>query len=142
MPLTVRNKLRLGTLFLFVLLVLAGGSGIYFTSVLKQDARAILTDNYESISYCNEIERNLDSLGAGFAHHIGSIGQTLMLQEQNITEPGEKELTASLRATFERLAAGDTSAAHIAMMRHVIRYIMSLNMQAIYQKNTRAEADA
>ena len=142
MPLTVRNKLRLGTLFLFVLLVLAGGSGIYFTSVLKQDARAILTDNYESISYCNEIERNLDSLGAGFAHHIGSIGQTLMLQEQNITEPGEKELTASLRATFERLAAGDTSAAHIAMMRHVIRDIMSLNMQAIYQKNTRAEADA
>jgi NtrC-family two-component system sensor histidine kinase KinB len=104
MPLSVRNKIRLGTLFLFILLLVTGGSGIYFTAILKHDARTVLKDNYESISYCNEMRRNLDSLDTGFTQRISNIGKTLTLQEQNITEPGEAETTRRLRLAFDKLA--------------------------------------
>lgn len=142
MPATVRNKIRLGTLFLFILLLVTGGSGIYFTALLKQDARAVLKDNYESISYCNEIRRHLDSLNENFTYRIKGIEKTLNLQEQNITEPGEAEVTNQLRLAFNRLSGGDTSEANIAVMRQGLQGVMSLNMEAIYQKNSKAEKTA
>lgn len=142
MSLSVRNKIRLGTLFLFILLLVAGGSGIYFTTVLKQDARTVLIDNYESISYCNEMRGNLDSLDIGLTQRIGNFERTLKLQEQNITEVGETEATSRLRVAFDKLANGDTSRANIAVIRGAIQSVMDLNMQAIYQKNTKAEKTA
>ena len=142
MPLSVRNKIRLGTLFLFILLLVTGGSGIYFTAVLKQDAKAVLKDNYESISYCNEMRQHLDSLDAGFTGRINSIERKILLQEQNITEPGEAEATRRLHIAFDKLVKGDTSRNTIAVIREEIRHVQELNMMAIYKKNNRAEKTA
>lgn len=142
MPLSVRNKIRLGTLFLFFLLLVTGGSGIYFTALLKQGAKTVLTDNYESISYGNEMRGNLDSLDAGFLKRISDIEKVLKLQEQNVTEPGEAEVTERLRLAFDKLAGRDTSEINIAAMRGAIQDMMKLNMQAIYQKNIKAEDSA
>ncbi|HEY1030701.1 MAG TPA: ATP-binding protein [Flavipsychrobacter sp.] len=142
MPLSVRNKIRLGTLFLFFLLLVTGGSGIYFTAMLKQGSKTVLKDNYESISYGNEMRSNLDSLDIYFVERINNIEKIVRLQEQNVTEPGEAEATGRLRLAFDKLAKGDTSRTNIAVMRDAIQDVMNLNMKAIYQKNLKAEKSA
>ena len=62
MALSVKNKIWLGTLFLFLLLLLTGGVGIYYMSKLKDEAKTVLQDNYESLSYAILCNRQLDSL--------------------------------------------------------------------------------
>jgi NtrC-family two-component system sensor histidine kinase KinB len=62
MALSVKNKIWLGTLFLFLLLLLTGGVGIYYIIRLKDQSKAVLQDNYESLSYSHEMQGQLDSL--------------------------------------------------------------------------------
>ena len=62
MALTVRNKIWLGTIFLFLLLLLTGGAGIYYTATLKSESKEVLKDNYESLLYCYEMQQQIDSL--------------------------------------------------------------------------------
>ena len=61
MATSVKNKIRLGTLFLFLLLLLSGGLGIFNLVRLKNDAKMILENNYESLDYCHIMQRQLDS---------------------------------------------------------------------------------
>ena len=60
MATSVKNKIRLEH-FLFLLLLLSGGMGIYNLVRLKNDAKMILEDNYESLDYCHIMQRQLDS---------------------------------------------------------------------------------
>ena len=46
MALSVKKKIWLGTLFLFFLLLLTGGAGIYYMARLKTEGKNILQDNY------------------------------------------------------------------------------------------------
>ena len=57
MALNVKNKIRLGTLFLFLLLILTGGVSIYFMTKLKKESNNILRDNYESLSYGHTMQQ-------------------------------------------------------------------------------------
>ncbi len=66
MAVSVKNKIRLGTLFLFLLLLLTGGVGIYYMSKLKADAKAILQDNYESLTYGHNMQQQLNNLHVQF----------------------------------------------------------------------------
>ena len=50
---TVKQKIRLGTLFLFLLLLLSGGVGIYHLIRLKDDAKEILKDNFPKTPFLN-----------------------------------------------------------------------------------------
>ena len=70
MALNVKNKIRLGTLFLFLLLILTGGASIYFMSKLKTEANNILTDNYESISYGHTMQQQLNSFETSYAQSV------------------------------------------------------------------------
>lgn len=142
MTLSVRNKIRLGTLFLFILLLIAGGSGIYFTTALKHDARTVIKNNYKSISYCNALRQHIDHLDSGFIWHVERMEKILELQENNITEPGEAEATNRLREAFNMLAKGDTTKNNIAKVKLKIQDVQELNMRAIYQKNDKAEKTA
>ena len=51
MAVTVKNKIRLGTVFLFILLILLGGPSIFFLVRLKNDANKIIKNNYETLTY-------------------------------------------------------------------------------------------
>jgi NtrC-family two-component system sensor histidine kinase KinB len=142
MTISVKSKVRLGTLFLFLLLLAAGGVGIYFTAVLKQDAKGVLQENYESIAYCLSLQQQLESPASHTAHYFAAMDSVVSLQEQNVTESGEVEATNTLRALFQKMKAGDTSAVTIQATRQVLHRIASVNMEAIYQKNIRAERTA
>ncbi len=142
MALSVRNKIRFGTVFLFLLLMLTAGAGIYYTATLKGEAQAVLQDNYESLSYCHTMQQQLDSLDLNYDQCINRFEHALKQQEKNITESGEGSATGALRILFDKLRSGDSSKQNIRQMQQEIQRVLDLNMNAIHNKNTRATATA
>ena len=142
MATSVKNKIRLGTLFLFLLLLLSGGMGIYNLVRLKNDAKMILEDNYESLDYCHIMQRQLDSFNIDRPDALRNFDDALRKQENNITEPGEYDATAALRSDFDRLKKGDTSTPVIRDMHKQLHFILNANMSAIERKNSRTETKA
>lgn len=137
---SVRNRIRLGTFFLFLLVLLSCGVGVYNLVRLKNDATLILKNNYESLDYCHSLQQMLDeSLPGG--RPLAAMDSVLQLQERNVTEPGEQEATRSIRDQLETLRAGSDTAA-VTVMRASIQQVLRLNMQAIEIKNNRATATA
>ena len=142
MALNVKNKIRLGTLFLFLLLILTGGVSIYFMSRLKVEATNILQDNYESLSYCHTMQQQLNSLDTSYDQSVKQFETALNQQQNNITEKGERETTDSIKMYFDKLKAGDTTKKSIKTLRNEIQEILALNMNAIKIKNAKAQATA
>lgn len=142
MATTVKRKIRLGTLFLFFLLLLSGGIGVYHLVRLKHDAKLILEDNYESIDYCHFMQRCLDDAISNPVVAIPKFDSALRLQEINITEPGEQKASAVVRKYFNLYRHGDKSTATILAINAAIQQILELNMSAIEVKNKKAEQTA
>jgi NtrC-family two-component system sensor histidine kinase KinB len=142
MALNVKNKIRLGTLFLFLLLILTGGVSIYFMSHLKAEATNILRDNYESLSYCHTMQQQLNSLDTSYDLSVKQFETALNQQQNNITEKGEKKATDSIKIYFDKLKAGDTTKKSIKTLQNEIQEILALNMNAIKIKNAKAQATA
>jgi len=142
MATSVKNKIRLGTLFLFLLLLLSGGMGIYNLVRLKNDAKMILEDNYESLDYCHIMQRQLDSFNIDRPDALRNFDDALRKQENNITEPGEYEATAALRSDFDKLKKNDTSTSVVRDMHKQLHFILNANMSAIERKNSRTETKA
>ena len=142
MATSVKNKIRLGTLFLFLLLLLSGGLGIYNLVRLKNDAKMILENNYESLNYCHIMQRQLDSFNIDRPDALRNFNDALRKQENNITEPGEYDATAALRSDFDKLRKGDTSTPIIRDMHKELHFILNANMNAIERKNAKTETKA
>jgi signal transduction histidine kinase len=135
---TVKKKIRLGTLFLFLLLILSSGVGIYNLVRLKNDALEILKDNYESLEYCQTMQQAIDGASINRDSSFSTFDSVLDLQEKNITEAGETEATASIRQYFNLYRSGDTSRSTILGISSGIHKVLSMNMSAIETKNRKA----
>ncbi len=138
---TVKKKIRLGTLFLFLLLLISCGVGMYHLLRLKNDANLILKNNYESLNHCHVMQKWLDSSAFGVPQSYASFDSVLRLQEANITEPGELEATQAIRKNFDILRQG----AHTSSKQNIrsgIQRVLELNMLAIDVKNVKATATA
>jgi len=138
MTVSIKSKIRLGTLFLLLLLVLSGGLSIYYQLKLTAASENILKDNYESLSYCEAMTLELDSMPGNSAEVLARFENNLREQENNITEPGEKDATRSVRIAFEAIKQGDNPQAHYVAAKSAIHRILSLNMTAIHRKNLEA----
>jgi PAS domain S-box-containing protein len=144
---TIKNKLRAGFSFLFLLALICCGLAIYFLNRLSGDAKRILKDNYKSIQYTKNMGSALDA-GSGrlTTQQIKLIENNLVKQEHNITERGEKALTDSLRIAYEQLKAAQNEPAKIPLIQQDIKRlaysIMQLNMNAIEHKDALAKATA
>ncbi|WP_431200057.1 ATP-binding protein [Mucilaginibacter sp. P19] len=140
---TIKNKLRAGIGFLFVLAIICCGMSIYFLNRLSADAGAILKDNYKTVKYMQNILTAIDSRTDKLsADQQKTINDNLVLQEHNITEAGELQLTDSLRAVFESLKHGSDNKIAESDLRNRLHKqvygIMKLNMDAIARKNDKA----
>ena len=142
MAVSVKKKIWLGTLFLFLLLLVTGGVGIYFMAKLKTEGKNILKDNYESLSYCHTMQQQLDSVTGNYVQSIQNFDSALQHQENNITEPGEREATNVLRSHFKKLTSGDTTKQNLQSIDQQIQFILSVNMKAIQNKSRIAEKTA
>jgi len=133
---TVKQKIRIGTLFLFLLLLLSGGVSIYHLVQLKNDAKEILKDNYESLAYSHKMQSILDSFSGNRNNSIAQFDSVLKLQEANISEPGEKASTTAIRNYFTAYV-GDSTVG-IQPIENEIQKVLALNMAAIETKNIKA----
>src|SRR5690242_8537380 len=135
---SVKNKIRFGTIFLFLLAVASGGFSILYLVKLKVQSENVLKANYESIEYGHKMQIALDSIGDNKPAFLDSFNLQLQKQEANITEPGETAVTKVLRQNFNLLLAGDTSKTTSAQIRNQLQHILMLNMKAIKTKNNKA----
>ena len=142
MKFTVKKKIWLGTLFLFLLILITGGVSIYYTAKLKNDAKNVLQDNYESLSYCQNMQQQLNNFENDYTTSIKNFETNLHNQENNITELGEKKATTDLRTFFNRFKNSDTSKQNLKQIREQLHTIVSLNMISIKRKNTAAQQSA
>lgn len=130
----LKTKLSLGIGFLFLVIVVFGIFGMVSISRLKQDAERVLKNNYETLVYNNNMLKALDSI-PGDRSAWQSFENNLRLQEENITEPGEKEATAGLRKYFNRLVTNPSDSVAYTGIRQNIQLINDLNQEAILRKN-------
>jgi NtrC-family two-component system sensor histidine kinase KinB len=134
MALTVKEKIWLGTSFFFLLLLIIGGVGIYFVAKLKAESKNILQANYESLAYCHTMQQQMNTIDSDYVQAVNTFESALKQQEDNITEPGEKESTIDLRVHFNLLKSGDTTHQNKKAIQIQIQSILFLNMQAIEKK--------
>lgn len=139
---SVKRKIQLGSLFLFLLLLLLGSVSIFHIVRLKNDAQRILKNNYESLNYSHAMLRFIDSAALGNELFLTAFDSVLKKQESNFTEPGEREATAVIRKYFENYRSGNHSAEVVSRLKAGIQKILSLNMVAIEHKNEKASETA
>lgn len=141
MSIKLKTKIALGGIFLFVLLVIVGAVNFYYLNRVSDEARQIVKNNYETLNYSREM---LDELNTASDSSIAfeRFEKTLQLQEKNITERGEKELTESLRNTFNELKRNGRKDSLADLIRKDIAGIMMVNLKAIDFKNQSAQASA
>jgi len=144
---TIKNKLRAGFGFLFLLALVCCGLSIWFLNRLSADAGVILKDNYETLQFARNIGDALDQNESSLnAQQISTIEKNLVGQEHNVTEPGEQQLTDSLRSKYEQLKLRGNNIQKQTDLRLQVRKllygIMQLNMSAIQHKNATAKGTA
>jgi PAS domain S-box-containing protein len=144
---TIKNKLRAGFGFLFLLAFICCGLSIWFLNRLSADASLILKDNYETLQYVRNIGNALDQNELALnSKQISIIEANLVKQEHNVTEPGEQQLTDSLRSKYMQLKLQENGLQKQGDLRLQIRKllygIMQLNMTAIAHKNATAKGTA
>src|SRR5436190_16393554 len=141
MAIKLKTKIALGGVFLFALLILVGAVSFFYLNRLSEESKAIIKANYETLNYSREMLNELDSLQKN-KNDLERFEKNLQLQEKNITEPGEKELTTSLRMNFNTLKENGANDSLQLLIRRDISQIMQINLQAIDKKNQAAQKSA
>lgn len=131
----IKTKVALGVVFLFAMILTMGGMGLYYLETLWTDSRNILKDNYETLEYTKRIIGNCDSLLQDPVKALKVIETNLELQEENITEPGERELTLALRTAIEKIRNAGAEDSIVFKVRSISLALQELNMRAIIRKN-------
>lgn len=145
MDMKIKSKLRLGFGFLFVMVLLFGGFSGFYLKQISEHSKVILKDNYESLRFTREMRTVLDNQELPLSKDaISSFNEQLKKQEANITEAGEAEITRNIRKDFEALNADNLSNEQLVRyqrsLRHHLRNVEQLNMEAIVRKSDQAQA--
>ncbi|MET7259302.1 ATP-binding protein [Dyadobacter fermentans] len=130
----IKTKLRLGIGLLFAMITVLAVVGIRQVSLLSADSRNILIANHNSLEYTRQMLRALDELEV-HAGALDAFKKNLEAQQKNITEIGEKELTAQLAGHFEKLKANVRDKETVELIRNDALEIMSINLDAINRKS-------
>lgn len=136
----LRNRLTLGIGVLFLLILMLGLQSVRSVRQLSVASKDILKDNYNSVHYVEEMLRSLDRFSQDSTSRSVLIN-SMALQQQNITEVNEKEVTAALAQKIAALT-DSVSVSQIQGIREDLYRIMELNMNSIRSKSSGMESDA
>lgn len=141
----IKTKLRFGLGFLFALVLFFGGLAAFYLNEISKSSEVILKDNFETLAFAREMHRVLEEHDAPLSPEaIEHFEQQLQKQSNNITEPGEKNLTQQIRKDFNVIKINPTRISSnnqiIKNIHRNIRRIEEINMQAIVRKNDKARA--
>ena len=117
MKLTIRNRLYLGLVFLFLLIVLLWMMSYIFINRVTFASSNIIKDNYESLKSAKNMSQYLDDIfniqtssifnsnyefeKSLYNLKLDGFEKNLKAEENNITEVGEKDLAQQLRIRYE-----------------------------------------
>ncbi len=117
----LRSKLLLAQVPLVLALLVVGFAGSTITTSLGRDAQRILKDNYRSVLAGERMKESLERMDSGAVfsvagerargraqaeEHLLKFEEELKVQEGNITEPGERDATETLRRHWQAYRAG------------------------------------
>jgi nitrogen fixation/metabolism regulation signal transduction histidine kinase len=136
----IKNKLLIGFGALFLVVVFFGIVAIYYIDDISEYSKVTLKNNYETLTFTRTMRAVLDENDLPLsAKAIETFDTALKKQENNITEPGEKEATANLRKSFGQLTDASQSLDKTQQTERTIRGLLKkidgLNMDAVVQKN-------
>lgn len=136
----IKVKLFLGVGLLFVMVMLLTILGGVYVNKLSVETKNILVANYNTLDYSRQMLISLND-GIQKKENADKFFENLTRQQNNITEPGEKEYTDQLTKDFNILK----KAYNDSIFRKVnedITNVMLLNMHAIQRKSMVATATA
>ncbi|MDB5117838.1 MAG: Multi-sensor signal transduction histidine kinase [Mucilaginibacter sp.] len=143
---TIKNNLRAGIGFLFLISLLSSGLAAYYIYRLSENSKAILRNNETSIVFTKNINKVLDLPGLPNSGELETIEYNIKREEADITETGEKALADSLYTDFRRFRESLSNPALAAALRIKMQKssygIMEVNINAMENKNKRAENKA
>lgn len=172
---TLRTKVLLAQAPLALVLGLLGIASIGTVSVLGRQSERILADNYRSVLAAQRMKEALERLDSAAAFRVAGrpdkaaslespnrarFEQELTAQEHNITEPGEAEATAKLRALwtmysqqldeFGKPSSPEEQRAYyfdrlhptFEKVRDAADYVLDLNQDAMVRKSEEAQRAA
>jgi PAS domain S-box-containing protein len=138
----IKTKLNLGVGLLFLMIIILSLVSAYSVFLIKQDTENILKSNYNTLEYSRNMIFALDGIKSDSKETIQNFEENLKKQTQNITEPGEKQATEKLKASFALLDKNNADEYIKAQIRQDIFAIMKLNLDAIKQKSDIAKHSA
>lgn len=130
----IKTKLTLGVGILFILIVLLSVIGSVYINRLKTDTEKILTANYNSLEFSQNMLLALDKIKTDSAIAVKDFRKNTILQEKNLTEFGEKEATQNLNLHFESYLKSPDTEKEKHIREDLVR-IMSINMKGIERKS-------
>ena len=98
----IKHKLTLWVGLLFILIILQAVMAIVQLQSVAVASENILEANYNSLVYARDMLHSLDQMGTQ-PDARQQFEKQLILQENNITEPGEDDWTLQLRTHFNLL---------------------------------------
>ena len=136
-----KSKLLVGIGLLFTMITLLTFLSTFYVNKLSKESKNILLANYNTLEYCRQM---INTINNGHDNKMEQqiFEDNLLLQKQNITEPGEAALTKKLENDFTQLKNNKSDPNILKTVQRDITDIMLLNMQAIIKKDTKAQHTA
>jgi signal transduction histidine kinase len=142
MPLKLKSKIALGVGFLFLLLTLVGGVSIYYFNKLISESKDVLKANYESVEFGKNMFNAINTWAVDSVKARKLFEENLQLQEANITEKGEYEVTKVLRAKFNDYTGHTDSLPLKYAIQQEINRVIEINLRAINNKSNISQESA
>ena len=137
----IKTKLTLGIGLLFLIIMLLTAVSSTYINALKNDTENILVANYNTLEYSRNMIMAIDETG-NKQDAIKKFQESLIKQQHNITEIGEKEATEKLTQHFNQFVLTPDDHLLQTTIRNDLAEIMRLNMFAIQRKSNIATKTA
>ncbi|SFF00471.1 sensor histidine kinase [Thermoflexibacter ruber] len=129
-----KTKLTIGFGLLLILVILSTLLSISLVNTISRASHQILQDNYVTIEYAENMLILLDEIKQDTSL-MKQFEYNLVLQQNNITEIGEADLTLSLTKLFERIKSKSSDTHLENKMRTILTSIIKINLEAIKRKS-------
>ena len=141
----LKTKITLGFVAMLLLLLGIGGYAYYSLRQLDRASRGVLRANLYSVEIGQRMLGALDQLGQSAPADTAGTAQfasALREEENNVTEPGERQLVSDLQQHLRALRQQPTPA-EVASLRRLTYQMTALNTRALTQKieNANQRAD-
>src|ERR1700709_1785628 len=100
----IKKKLLFGFGLLFIVVLTFGAVSLYYIEVISEPSNVTLKNNYQTLTFPREMRSVLDENDLPLTLQASeTFNKSLIKQENNITEHGEKQATAGVRKEFTLL---------------------------------------